>query len=114
MINAVAGVREVQSCVVTLVEADVAVPSWEELADGVRPPPSHGAEEPSQSKHGWQKVAGHFLDDRKLQVVTPTFSITSRTVGSGALCVFPLKQVDAIRSTCFPHLVVAETSPPFP
>ena len=25
---------------------------------------------------------------------------------------FPNKQVDAIRSTCFPHIVVAETSPP--
>ena len=27
-------VREVQRCVDTLVEADFAVPSWEELADG--------------------------------------------------------------------------------
>ena len=50
-------VREVQRCVDTLVEADFAVPSWEELADGVRPPPSHDEEEPIQSKHGWQKVA---------------------------------------------------------
>ena len=39
-------VREVQRCVDTLVEADFAVPSWEELADGVRPPLSHGEEEP--------------------------------------------------------------------
>ena len=53
---------------VTLVEADFAVPSWEELADGVRPPPCHDEEEPNARV---QKVAGHSLDDRKLQVVTP-------------------------------------------
>ena len=68
-------VREVHRCVYTLAEADFAVPSWEEMADGVRPPPPHDEEEPSQSKHGWQKVAGHSLDDRKLQVVTPTLSV---------------------------------------
>ena len=59
----------------TLVEADFAVPSWEELADGLGPPPSHDEEEPSQSKHGWHKVAGHSLDDRKLQVVTHALNV---------------------------------------
>ena len=48
-------VREVQRCVDTLADAEFAVPSWEELADGVRPPPSHDEEEPIQSKHGWQE-----------------------------------------------------------
>ena len=65
-------VREVQRCVDTPVAADFVVPSWEELADGLRPPPSQDEEEP---KHGWQKVAGHSPDDRKSQVVNPTLSV---------------------------------------
>ena len=72
--------REVQRCVDTLVAADFVVPSWEENWQMASDPPSQD-EEPSQSKHGWQRVAGHSLDDRKLQVVNPTLSVTKLCCG---------------------------------
>ena len=100
-------VREVQRCVDTLVEADFAVPSWEELADGVRPPPSHEEEEPNQSKHGWQKVAGHSLDDRKLQVVTPTLSACDQ-----ALLRSQAGPLTAVPFVCFPTSRLTRLDPP--
>ena len=101
-------VREVQRCVDTLVEADFSVPSWEELADGVRPPPSHDEEEPNQSKHGWQKVAGHSLDDRKLHVVTPTLSACEQ-----ALLRSQAGQLAAVLPfVCFPTSRLTRLDPP--
>ena len=100
-------VREVQRCVDTLVEADFAVPSWEELADGVRPPPSHDEEEPNQSKHGWQKVAGHSLDDRKLQVVSPMLSACDQ-----ALLRSQAGPLAAVPFTCFPTSRLTRLDPP--
>ena len=99
-------VREVQRCMDTLVEADFAVPLWEELADGVRPPPSHDEEEPNQYKHGWQKVAGHYLD-RKLQVVTSTLSACYQALLRSQPG--PLAEVPFV---CFPTSRLTRLDPP--
>ena len=67
-------VQELQWCADSLARADFVAPSWEALANGFRPPPSLEEEEPGWSKHGWQRVAGRRLDDKKHLDFLPTLS----------------------------------------
>ena len=67
-------VRELQWCTDSLARADCVAPSWAALADGLRPPPSLEEEEPGWSKHGWQRVAGRCLNDKKHLDFLPTLS----------------------------------------
>ena len=62
------------ACALALGAVGVELPSWSELANGVRPLPSRGYTE-DQPRHGWQrevsmKVEEHFKDSRLLPTMT--------------------------------------------
>ena len=104
--------RELRGCVDTLQTADCVVPPLVELADGLRPFPFRDEEEPSGTKHGWQRVAGDCLENKSLEFVIPTLSacgqalLRSQTGPQNLSCAF--------RPTCIPHSLVPQSPPPSP
>ena len=88
-------VREVQRCVDTLVAADFVVPSWEELADGLRNHPSQDEEELSPSTGGRRSQA--------IPLTTGSYrSSTPRSQCDQALLRSQSGQLVAVSFVCFP------------
>ena len=67
-------VQELQWCADSLARADFVAPSWEALADGLRPPPSLEEEEPGWSKHGRNMGGRDLLVGVSMTRSTWTFS----------------------------------------
>ena len=97
-------------------------PSRDALADGLRPPPSQDEEEPSRSKHGRQRVAGHCLDDKKHQVLSPTLSECDQALlrsQAGPLAAepfvcFPTSRLTRMDHTVFRTLLLRRLRLPLP
>ena len=119
--------KAVNDAVARLQAVGLQTPSWEALAAGLRPEEvfraRHRDRDPTEPKHGWQKVASQVVHKRhREEIVWPQLSVSERAsvrsqsgpLASAPLTAFPVCRVTRIGSELFRTLLLRRLRLPLP